>query len=258
MNLQKKITEKPKILGVIPARIGSTRIPEKMLKDICGKKLIERTYERSKKAKLLDALIIATDSEKIADVAKSFGAPVIMTPKEIPTGTDRVSKAVELFKDFTPEIVVNIWGDEPLFTHEAIDGVVELLLNDSSLQAGAVLDEIDALSDKINKPSIVKTVTDKDDNILYLSRSPIPNNYSNKLKYYHIIGAMAFRREFLEKYVSMPQTVLELSEGIEQLRILENGYNIKAYKGKFNNIGVNTPDELEEVRMIFEKKTSSL
>src|SRR3989344_5422634 len=201
-----------KVLGVIPARLASSRIPEKMLKDICGKPLIQWTIERTKKARSLDALVVSTDSDKIADVARSLDVPVIMTPAELPTGTDRVAATVKLFKGFEPDIVANIWGDEPLYPADAIDACVGALSSDESLQVSCAADRIDD----------VKVLTDLDGNALSFTRSLVPFPYNTKAPYtnYHVIGIMAMRRAFLEKFIAMPQTPIELREGVEQMRIL--------------------------------------
>jgi 3-deoxy-manno-octulosonate cytidylyltransferase (CMP-KDO synthetase) len=241
---------KPRVLGVIPARLESTRVPEKMLADICGKPLIAWTVERTKRATSLDALVVATDSERIAEVARALGVPVIMTPPTLPTGTDRSAAAAELFSDFEPDIVVTIWGDEPLYTHEAIDAVVELLLADPELQAAGVADRITDEAAHA-EPSLVKVLTDLKDNVLSFSRAAVPHPYRSKeAAAYHITGAQAMRRDFLETYLGLPQGPLEKTEGIEQMRILEHGYRMRVVKGDFDNLGVNTPEELERVRAI--------
>lgn len=243
-----------KVLGVIPARIGSTRIPGKMLKDICGKTLIQQTYERSKGATSLDEVVIATDSDEIEAVAKSFGARVIRSVADHQNGTERAGEATKLFTDFEPEIVVTIWGDEPLYPASAIDKCVEMLRNDEDLQVVTAADRI-TNSAMISVNSVVKIVTDLKNRALYISRATIPYNFRNgQVDYYHVIGAMAMRRNFLSKYISLPQTPLELLEGVEQLRILENGYKLGIVKGDFDNLGVNTPEEYEEVVKIFERR----
>jgi len=242
---------KQKVLGVIPARISSTRIPEKMLKDICGKPLIEWTVERTKEARLLDALVLATDSERIAEIVKPLGIPVIMTSSELPTGTDRVAAAVKQFRDFAPDIVVNIWGDEPLFPADAIDACTSLLLEDEELQVSGVGDLVkdDAM---LMEPSIVKVLTDINNNVLSFSRSPVPFQYNKRenMPVHHVIGVMAMRCDFIDTFLNLPQTPIERQEGIEQMRILEHGYRMRIVKGDLGNLGVNTPEELERVRTI--------
>ncbi len=244
------VSTSKKVLGIIPARLGSTRIPEKMLKEIAGKPLIEWTVERSKKAKSLDALVVATDSERIAEVVRPLGVPVIMTPSELPTGSDRAAAATKLFTDFTPDIVAVIWGDEPLYPASAIDECVSLLLTDPDLQVAIAADRIH--NEEIwRQPSVVKVLTDLQNNVLSFSRAPVPYPYrESDIDLYHVIGACVFRREFLDRFVGLAQTPLELREGVEQMRILENGVRMRITKGDYGSLGVNTPDELEVVRAI--------
>lgn len=242
------------VLGIIPARIGSTRIPGKMLKDILGKTLIQRTYERSVGAQTLDALIIATDSDDIERAATGFGAPIFRSILDHKNGTERAAEAARHFTAFTPEIVVIIWGDEPLYPAMAIDACVKMLKENPNLDAVTAADRI---TDKkmIDVNSVVKIVTDVNDSALYISRAVIPYNFTGQdVEYYHVIGAMAMRREFLFKYIDMVQTPLEKIESVEQLRILENGYKLGIVKGDFNNLGVNTPAEYDEVVKIFAER----
>ncbi len=243
-----------KILGIIPARIGSTRIPNKMLKDICGKTLIQRTYERTKEAQSLDALVIATDSDEIEAKAVSFGARVIRSIELHENGTERAGEATKLFTDFSPDIVVIVWGDEPLYPATAIDQCVKMLVENPDLDAVTAADRITE-SSMLTVNSVVKIVTDIHNRALYISRATIPYDFKGKNPdYYHVIGAMAMRTEFLFKYVEMEQTPLEKIESVEQLRILENGYKLGIVKGDFQNLGVNTPDEFVEVEKIFQKR----
>jgi len=245
-----------KVLGVIPARIGSTRIPGKMLKDICGKTLIQQTYERSKSATSLDEIVIATDSDEIEAVAKSFGARVIRSVADHENGTERAGEATKFFTDFEPEIVVIIWGDEPLYPAVAIDRCVEMLQNDEAIDVVTAADRITNPA-MISVNSVVKIVTDIYNRALYISRATIPYDFKDKNPdYYHVIGAMAMRRDFLFKYLEMEQTPLEKIESVEQLRILENGYRLGIVKGDFENLGVNTPEEYEEVVKIFQRRTN--
>ena len=245
---------KKKVLGVIPARLGSTRIPEKMLKDICGKPLIQRTIERTKEAKSLDALVVTTDSEQIAEVVRSLGVQVIMTDTEIPTGTDRVFAAVNLFTDFEPDIVVNIWGDEPLYPAEAIDLCVQRLLDDSELPIVAAADRITD-EQMLHEPSIVQVLTDLNNNALIFSRAALPYSYTDDpIEYHHVIGVLAMRRDFMKTLAELPRTPIEAREGVEQMRVLEHGYRMGIVKGDFQNLGVNMPNELEEVRKVYKQR----
>jgi 3-deoxy-manno-octulosonate cytidylyltransferase (CMP-KDO synthetase) len=238
-----------KVLGIIPARLGSTRIPEKMLKDICGKPLIQWTVERTKNARSLDALVVSTDSEDIAKVVESLGVPVLMTSPELPTGTDRVGATARMFKEFTPDIVVNIWGDEPLYPASAIDECVDSLKKDNDLQVSVASDLIEE-EEMMLRPSIVKVLTDLEDNALLFTRSSVPflHHEEHKMPVYHVIGVMAMRRDFLHSFLKLPRTPIELQEGVEQMRMLEHGHRMKVIKGVYRNLGVNTPEELEIVK----------
>jgi 3-deoxy-manno-octulosonate cytidylyltransferase (CMP-KDO synthetase) len=242
--------KKQKVLGVIPARIGSTRIPEKMLKDICGKPLIQWTVERTLKAKKLDELIVSTDSEEIADVVRELDVPVFVNVFNESNGTERVAAAVNLFKDFEPDIIVNIWGDEPLYPASAIDDCIQKLIDDPILLVSAAADRIKD-EKMIHEPSIVQVLTDLNDNALFFSRAALPYPYTDSpMEYYHVIGVMVMRKKFLHEFLKMQQTPIEIKEGVEQMRILEHGYRMCIVKGDYDNLGVNTPEELEQVRTI--------
>ena len=240
-----------KILGVIPARLGSTRVPRKMLANIHGKTLLQRTYERTKDTELIDRLIIATDSDEISLSCESFGAEVIMTSSDLPTGTDRVAAAVSKFTEFEPDIVVNIWGDEPLFPAKAIDNCISLLLEDEKLHVGGIADLIED-STLLKEPSIVKVLTDKDNNAIFFSRGEIPYPYDKDVHFdsYQIVGAMAMQKEFLGKFLQLPQMSIEKRQSIEQMRIIEHGFKMRIIKGRYQNLGVNTPEDLQRVRSI--------
>lgn len=242
---------KKQILGVIPARLNSTRLPRKMLIDIGGKPLVYYTWKQAKRAKELDAVIIATDSKEIQEVAESFGAHVVMTSARHKTGSDRVAEAAKNFTNFTPSIVVNIQGDEPLMPPSAINTVVKRLKTDKSVSMSTVgtrlLDE-----QEMSIPGIVKVVIDKNNHALYFSRSVIPYPRTPFSKYYKHIGLYAFRFDFLQMFVSLKQTLLEKAESLEQLRALENGYDIAVDVGSFKRIEVNEPDELDAIRRILE------
>jgi 3-deoxy-manno-octulosonate cytidylyltransferase (CMP-KDO synthetase) len=218
--------KKQKVLGVISARIGSTRVPKKMLKDIWGKPLIQRAYERTAQAKKLDALVIATDSEEIEVLARSFGAKVIRSIKEHMNGTERTAEAIKLFTEFVPDTVVTVWGDEPFYPASVIDDCVDLFHTGKfDVVIPSFKIEEPAL---IADPSVGKVVTDVHGRILYLSRSPIPYNF--------------------------PRVGLEAIEDIEQLRILEQGYSIGTIKTNFINRGVNTPEDYEAVKKLYQER----
>lgn len=239
----------PKILGVIPARLNSTRLPRKMLQDICGKPLIQWTYEQVRKAKILDALVVATDSEEIAEVVRNAGGEVIMTSSKPKTGTDRVAEAARKFKRFTPDIVLNIQGDEPLMPSAAITKTAKLLIDDRDAVMSTVARPFPKDA-SLDEPGQVKVVLDRNKYALYFSRSKIPFNRDPYQNYYNHLGIYGYRYDFLQQFVKFKQSPLEKAELLEQLRALENGYRIKVGIGNYERVEVNEPHELEAVRKI--------
>jgi len=238
-----------KVVGIIPARYASSRLPGKPLKDICGKPMIQRVYEQVKLSDTLDGVIVATDDKRIYDIVKGFGGEVVMTSAEHKTGTDRLA---EVAKELSAEIIVNIQGDEPLINPEMIDQAVRPLLEDANIRMGTLKHKINYQAE-IENPNVVKVVTDNDDFALYFSRSIIPYHRTDAdTTYYKHIGLYVYRREFLLDYAQMEPTPLELKESLEQLRALENGYKIKVIETEYQAIGVDTQDDLERVRKIVE------
>ena len=245
-----------KILGIIPARLGSTRLPEKMLADIHGKPLIYYTWRQATKATLLDELIIATDSEQIAEAVHNFGGKTIMTSSDLQSGTDRVAEAAEKFSASVPQgsasvpdIILNIQGDEPVLSPSAIDAAVKALTDDSKAVMATVATPFREGED-INYPGSAKVALDKDNYALYFSRFAIPyarNSFHNYLKQ---VAVYSFRREFLQTYAKLPQRPLEQAESLEHLRALEHGYRIKVAIGDFDSVSVDFPEDLEKVRKI--------
>jgi len=239
-----------KIIGVIPARYSSTRLPGKPLVMIGSKTMIERVYCRCLNSQLLDAVIIATDDEMIVEEVRRFGGTAILTAPEIATGTDRCFEAIkQSFPD--AEIVVNIQGDEPLIDPSVIDTCINALLLDPEAVCST---PVARLSDpaELNSPNCVKAVFDKHGRALYFSRSTIPyiRNASAECIHYKHIGLYAYRHNFLKLFVSMEQTAMEKVESLEQLRILSNGYKIHCCPVEYDVIGVDTPEDLERVRQI--------
>ena len=238
-----------KIIGIIPARYNSIRFPGKVLADICGKSMLQWVYERTKKAKKLDWLAIATDDKRIKEEAERFGAVVIMTSKKHKTGTERVAEAV---KDIECDVVLNIQADEPLISFRAIDKLCYSMLDNKDLQVSTLASIVPYDSPTVKSQDSVKITVDKKDFALYFSRLPIP--YSrNKIPHPYLIhiGVYAFRKDFLYKFVNFRKSKLEDIEKLEQLRILENSYTLKVVKTKYPSISVDTPKDLEAVRKIF-------
>jgi 3-deoxy-manno-octulosonate cytidylyltransferase (CMP-KDO synthetase) len=255
--------KKPKVLGVIPARMGSTRLAGKMLADINGKPLVWHTWHQAMKAKNLDAVVVATDSAEIRDALVPYGAEVVMTSTTIQTGTDRVAAAAAKFRrlperpfgraGFTPDIVLNIQGDEPMMPASAINKTAELLIKNPGAVMSTVATHFKSTKDLPN-PGFVKVVRDLSGKALYFSRSIMPYARARAgVEMLWHIGIYGFRFSFLKKYTKLAQTPLEKTELLEQLRALENGYDILVGVGEYDRMEVNTPEELAMVRKAMKK-----
>ncbi len=233
-----------KFLGVIPARYGSTRFEGKPLEIIHGKTMIEWVYKRSLSSKL-DKVVVATDDDRIVEVVKSFGGEVILTSRDHETGTDRIAEVAQNYRDF--DVIINVQGDEPLIESSMINSLITPFIEEPELKMATLKYKLDNMED-VNNPNIVKVICDKNDYAIYFSRNPIP--FPRKLEisnYYKHIGVYAYKRDFVLDYAKMPQTPLEISESLEQLRVLENGYKIKVLETKHKVLGVDTPEDLIKV-----------
>lgn len=244
----------PHVVAILPARYGSTRFPGKPLVMIKGKSLIQRTYENVKKCNLLNEIIIATDDERIYTHAQSFGAKVVMTPVECPTGSDRLAHVLRHNKSLKQaDVIVNVQGDEPCMDPQIITDVVEILLKDRKAVMSTAVTPIRSEEEAFN-PSEVKCVLDKDQNVLYFSRTLIPGSLTLKFNretlYYKHLGIYGYRPKFLLKYAKMAMTPLQKAEDLEQLKVLENGYKIKAAIASSLIYGVNTPEDLKKVELL--------
>jgi 3-deoxy-manno-octulosonate cytidylyltransferase (CMP-KDO synthetase) len=243
-----------KILGVIPARYTSSRYPGKPLARIGSKTMLEHVFERTSQARYLTCVIIATDDERIATAARSFGAPVRMTRADHLSGTDRVA---EVASADTAELIVNIQGDEPLIDPAAIDAAILPLLHEDEIQMATLKKRIEDPRE-IGDLNVVKVVTDRAGNAIYFSRSPIPYVRASESlgagpsAYYKHIGLYVYRRDFLLGYSDLPVGPLEEAERLEQLRALENGYPIRVVETEYESMGVDTPEDLERVSKLFE------
>lgn len=232
-----------KILAVIPARYGSTRLLGKPLVDLLGKPMVQYVYEKAKLSKYLTDIIIATDSEKIKEVVENFGGKAAVTSKEHPSGTDRIA---EVAKNVDADIIINIQGDEPLISPKSIDKAIEPFLMGNGILMTTVMTKLNEAD--YNNPNVVKLVTDKNNNALYFSRSLIPYpRIKFKTIFYKHIGLYAYDKEFLLTLVELPQSSLEQTECLEQLRVLENGYKINCVYVEEDSISVDTKEDLEKV-----------
>ena len=242
------------VIGIIPARYSSSRFQGKVLADILGKPMIQHVWERAKQAFLLDDLIIACDDERVASVAKEFGANIVLTAKGHLSGTDRITEVVN---PIDVKIVINIQADEPLINPIMIDTIAQALLDDSTLAMATLMKKIEDPSD-ITDPHVVKVVVDKNNFALYFSRSPIPfRAQSSQLDfpvYYKHIGLYGYTKDFLFTYKNFPASRLEEIERLEQLRVLEEGFRIKVIETKYDTQGVDTPEDLEKVKEILAKE----
>jgi 3-deoxy-manno-octulosonate cytidylyltransferase (CMP-KDO synthetase) len=230
-------------------------LPGKALELIAGKPMIEHVYRRASDASRVDAVVVATDDQRIADAVTSFGGLAVMTSAAHPTGTDRLA---EVAANLSSDIIINVQGDEPLIDAGAIDACVQALLDhpdDVMSTLRRKLDDHDA-----DNPAVVKVVVDKNDNALYFSRSPIPfqrdpsggvgNHSALRTQRWAHIGLYGYRRAFLLKLARLAPTPLEQSESLEQLRVLEHGYGIRCVETRSFSVGVDTPDDLARVREI--------
>jgi 3-deoxy-manno-octulosonate cytidylyltransferase (CMP-KDO synthetase) len=246
-------------VAIIPARFASQRLPGKPLVDICGKPMIQHVVERTRQAKLVDDVVVATDDVRIMDVVQSFGGHAVMTPTELPSGSDRIANVARSLPD--AEHIVNVQGDEPMIVPAMIDEAVEPLVTDRRIVAGTLVRKIDT-PEELLSPSVVKAVLDHDGYCLYFSRSTIPflrdqtvSDWLGQGVHYKHIGLYVFTREFLMRYSELPALRLELLEKLEQLRVLEYGYRIKAVVTTHNSISVDTTEDLERVRKLMRGNT---
>src|SRR5712692_1177918 len=242
------------IVAIIPARYGSTRLPGKPLIDIAGRPMIQHVYERTKKSRLVDRVIVATDDERVVNAVKRFDGESVMTPGHLRSGSDRVAYAAKKLPDAT--LLVNVQGDEPLIEPGMIDEAVQPLLDDETIDVGTLVRRIDKPDDLAN-PNIVKVVLDTKGFALYFSRAAIPFTRDGQITeaLYKHIGLYVFRRDFLLKFASLPVTTLERMEKLEQLRILEHGYKIKATVTKDDSMPIDTSEDVNLVKGMLERST---
>jgi 3-deoxy-manno-octulosonate cytidylyltransferase (CMP-KDO synthetase) len=254
--------EKPVVVGVIPSRYASQRLHAKSLVDLAGKSLVQRVYDQAKKASLLDSVVVATDDSRIEEAVRRFGGDVIMTSTDIKSGSDRVAAAALKLKG---DIFINIQGDEPLIAPEMIDQAVQLLIDDSAAHVSTLVKIIKSPVELLNA-NVVKVVMNNKNYALYFSRSIIPfvrdesntAHWLDKHTFYKHIGLYAFRKEFLIYYSQLPPSNLEEAEKLEQLRILDAGYKIKAGITTFDTISIDTKEDVARVAAILQQTASGL
>ncbi len=237
-----------KVLCVIPARYASTRLPGKPLKDIAGKPMVVRVYERASQAGLVNETLVATDDERIKVAVEAAGGKAMLTRVDHATGTDRLAEVAEAYPEV--DLIVNVQGDEPLIDPGLIDELAGLFANEPELAMATVKTEMEDEAEQKN-PNNVKVVCDKAGYALYFSRSLMPYPRKGGCPVYKHIGIYAYRRDFLLQYAKMEPTPLEQAESLEQLRALENGYRIKVVETKAKFVGVDTVEDLERVNEIY-------
>jgi len=234
-----------KTIAVIPARLASTRLARKMVREIGGKALVGWAYESVRKSPLLADVVIATDSEVILEVCQKNGWKAQMTASSHRSGTERVH---EISNSVAADVYVNVQGDEPLVRPEQIGTLLDVM-NDPSVQVGTVKTPCPA--DEIRNPNAVKVVTAADGRALYFSRATIPfDRDGGGPKYFKHLGLYAYRKAALDFFVSHPESSLEKSERLEQLRFLENGIPIHVGETPYDSIGVDTQEDLQRVAEI--------
>jgi 3-deoxy-manno-octulosonate cytidylyltransferase (CMP-KDO synthetase) len=230
-------------VAIIPARLASTRLPHKVLREIAGQPMIARVYEAAKQSPLLSDVIIATDSDEVMQFAQARGWKAQMTSDKHRSGTDRVH---EVAQRIPADVYVNIQGDEPLARPEHLDALLQPMQDPkvmvSTIKTPCPLQDVD-------NPNAVKVVTDLSGRALYFSRSTIPldRDKTGVVTYFKHLGFYAYRKAALDRFCNLPESKLEAAERLEQLRFLDNGIDIYVAETPFNTVGVDTEEDLRRV-----------
>ena len=243
-----------KAIGIIPARYASTRFPGKPLADLKGKTILQRTWEQTRKSKLLKAVAVATDDDRIADAVRSFGGAVVMTASTHRTGTERCYEAARKMKrelKLAPEdVVINVQGDEPFIEPDQIDSLVRCFKKEST-EIATLVKPISKMEELLSR-STAKVLLDTQERAIYFSRAPIPffrdapqEQWLEKHRYFKHLGMYCYRLEVLGKLVKLKPSPLEQAESLEQLRWIENGYTIATRKTLHESIAIDTPEDLK-------------
>ena len=240
----------PLAIGIIPARLASTRLPRKALVEIAGKPMIQHVYERACRASSLDSVLVATDSREIFSVVQGFGGEAVMTRDDHPSGSDRLA---EVARSLDAEMIVNVQGDEPLVEPEMIDQLVRAFQEQDAAPMGTLVRRASPDEDP-RDPSLVKVVVDTRGHALYFSRALIPHDRDGDATEPPLthVGMYVYRRTFLMAFTALVPTPLENRERLEQLRVLEHGHAILAVETEHRSLGVDTEEDLERVRAILE------
>lgn len=256
----------PRIVGMIPARLASTRLPRKVLLDIAGKPMVQHVYERACESQHLSEVVIATDNDEVFAAVQAFGGNVVMTSPDHASGTDRLA---EVARGLECDLIVNLQGDEPLLRPAVIDAAIAPFLGEPGLRLGTIATPITTRAEH-EEPSAVKVVVDQRGFALYFSRCPLPYfrldpgvTLSDEEPRVHPksglaplkhIGLYVYTRETLLWMAGLARTPLEITESLEQLRALENGCPIRVVTVDYSPIGVDTPEDLERVRELLREE----
>ncbi len=236
-------------LAVIPARFASTRFPGKPLATVLGKPMIQWVAERAARIRGIEAVLVATDDERIRRVVLDFGGRAVLTSSACPSGTDRVWEAA---RGWDGDVIVNLQGDEPALEPEAVETLLDLMASDPELAMGTLAAPLDRREDYEN-PDVVKVVLGERARCLYFSRSPVPHlrdaPFAGSPLYRHV-GVYAYRRAFMEVFTSWPEGVLEAMERLEQLRALERGVEIRAAVVRWPGCGVDRPEDVARAEAV--------
>lgn len=245
-----------RVIGIIPARYGSTRLPGKALIPILGKPMIQRVLERCRAAPELESVCVATDDARIAQAVAAVGGRAIMTSPHHPSGTDRLAEAIASLE---ADIVVNLQGDQPFLDAGMIAEAVQPLLDDPALPMATLMHPITRDEDLAN-PAVVKVVVDRHGNALYFSRSliPYPRQKIPQRVFEHV-GLYVYRRDFLLTLAQLPPTPLEQVESLEQLRVLEHGYKLRVIEThvadhEFSGFSVDTPEDVVRAEALLRER----
>jgi 3-deoxy-manno-octulosonate cytidylyltransferase (CMP-KDO synthetase) len=241
-----------KVLGIIPARFASTRFPGKPLVDIAGKSMIQRVYEQAKKCSHLTEVIVATDDTRIYDHVQAFGGVAIMTSADHQSGTDRCAEVALQHPQYN--VIINIQGDEPYIDPEQITKLA-FCFNDTGTQIATLVKKVANERELFNVNS-PKVVINKLSEAVYFSRSPLPHirrqeqqNWLSHFTYFKHIGIYGYRADILQEITKLPVSPLEKAESLEQLRWIENGYRIKVAETELETYAIDTPEDLEKLKM---------
>ena len=241
------------VSALIPARLNSTRLEKKLIKNLGGIPVIVRTYQNICSTKLFDEVVVVTDSDDIINVLKKYDIKFLKSKEDHNTGTDRIA---EFSKKFKSDIIINVQGDEPFVLKEDISKIINKFKNDIENKINVISLMTKLISvEEINNPNNVKVVVDKNNNSLMFSRSIIPyKRVENNVNYFKHIGIYAFRNSFLNKFKKFKQTNLELTEMIEALRIIEHGYKIHMIEIDHEQISIDTIEDFNKAKSMLNKK----